>query len=348
MNILMLVNWRVHYLPRVPDDLQPPDYYVEGEPYWFFRYFSSRDIRVDVVDCRNLPVLERFEREKIRFYIWQTLKVLPKLHKYDLVISHGMQSGIVLAFLRRIFGKGKYKHIVFDIGAFNSAKESGKALKIMQFAGKSLDGVIYHTKAQRDYYEKCHPWLLNKATYIPFGADTEYFRLEETDYSHMGEYILCVGSNKRDWSTLIKAYEATNQKYSLKLIGKKEIPSDNPNIEILGRIGIQDLIKEIANARFCVLPLEYLNYSFGQMTLLQQMSLGQSVIVADVPSVNEYLDNDILISYIPKDYEDLSRRIQFLMDHPEECKRLGDNARKAVYEKYNEQIMAKKIEEVIL
>ena len=33
----------------------------------------------------------------------------------------------------------KAKHIVFDIGSFASASESGFSLKLMQFASKSLD-----------------------------------------------------------------------------------------------------------------------------------------------------------------------------------------------------------------
>ena len=206
VKILMLVNWKVAYENQIPEGKQPPDYVVPGQKYWFFRYLSD-DISVDVVDIRSFPWLEQFEKEKIRFYIWQTLKVLPKLNQYDLVLSHGMQSGIVLCLWRRLFGHGKYKHIVFDIGGFNSAKEEGKALKLMQFASKSLDGVIYHTKSQITYYEKCHPWLLSKSRYIAFGTDAEYFQPTGTPIEKENPYILCVGYNKRDWDTLLQAYE---------------------------------------------------------------------------------------------------------------------------------------------
>lgn len=87
MKILMLVNWKVAYENQIPEGKQPPDYVVPGQKYWFFRYLSD-DISVDVVDIRSFPWLERFEKEKIRFYIWQTLKVLPKLKRYDLSLIH--------------------------------------------------------------------------------------------------------------------------------------------------------------------------------------------------------------------------------------------------------------------
>ena len=110
-------------------------------------------MQVDVLDVSSLPAIEKFEREKLRFYVLQALRAIPRLHKYDLVISHGMQSGVVVSLWRRLF-PGKCKHIVFEIGSFNSASESGGALKLMQFASRSIDGLIYHTGTQKQYYEK--------------------------------------------------------------------------------------------------------------------------------------------------------------------------------------------------
>ena len=43
MKILMLVNWKVLSCKETPNDKQPPDYRVEGEPYWFYRYFHQKD-----------------------------------------------------------------------------------------------------------------------------------------------------------------------------------------------------------------------------------------------------------------------------------------------------------------
>lgn len=60
-------------------------------------------------------MIENFEKNKLRFYVVQTLRAIPKLKNYDLIVSHGMQSGIVLSLFRR-FVKTKEKHIVFDSG----------------------------------------------------------------------------------------------------------------------------------------------------------------------------------------------------------------------------------------
>jgi len=52
MKILMLVNWKTKYADAVPDNKQPPDYYVKHVPYWFFRYFKEIS-EVDLIDISS-------------------------------------------------------------------------------------------------------------------------------------------------------------------------------------------------------------------------------------------------------------------------------------------------------
>ena len=270
MKILMLVNWKIKYCNEKPQDKQPPDYYVSGEDYWFYRYFKEKN-EIDVIDISSFSWLEKFEKEKIRFYILQSLKAIPKLNKYDLIVSHGMQSGVVISLWRRFF-KTKSKHIVFDIGSFASASESGFALKLMRFASKSIDGLIYHTSSQIEYYKKYFPWLVNKSKFIRYGADFNFFGQNMSSVSNANDkYMICVGYNKRDWETLAAAYKSLNIKTKLKLVGRINSQYENiDGIEQMPFVPIKNLICMIKDAEYSVLPLENMNYSFGQMTLLQQ------------------------------------------------------------------------------
>lgn len=349
MKILMLVNWKVEYCTEKPTDKQPPDYYVYGENYWFYRYFNEKP-EVDIVDVHSFPWLEKFEKNKIRFYIWQTLKVLPRLGKYDLIVSHGMQSGVVLSLWRRLF-KTRAKHIVFDIGAFNSAAESGFALKLMQLASKSIDGIIYHTSSQLNYYRDFFPWLVEKSRFIRFGTDLEFFDPSDLKPSaDRDSYILCVGYSKRDWTTLVSAYKKLDTDVPLRLIGHvEEAFQGSPGVEQIPFIPIKDLMNQIYNARFCVLPLESFNYSYGQMTLMQQMALGKCVLAARVPSLVDYIeDKENAVFYEPCDVEGLKEKIQLLLDHEELVKQIGNNAPVYLKNKCNEKIMAREIEEYFL
>lgn len=351
MKILMLVNWKVEYCDRHPEDRQPPDYVENGKKYWFFRYFQN-DVDVDVVDVRSFPALEKLEKDRLRFYVWQTLKVLPRLNQYDVVLSHGMQSGIVLCLWRRLFGKGRYRHIVFDIGAFNSAREEGKAMKLMQFASRSLDGVIYHTGSQKEYYRKCHPWLLGKASFIPYGADTEFFHSEASRTEETAEmenpYILCIGYSKRDWDTLLEAFSRVKTDVWLRLIGKEDIICRDERVQAVGFVPVTELKKQIAGSLFGVLPLKSFNYSFGQMTLLQQMAMGKAVIAADVPSLQDYMkDGETALCYPPEDAAALADRIRTLLEQPGRRNEIGRRAAEEIRRRLNEKEMAAGIENFI-
>ena len=372
LKILMLVNWKVEYADRVPEGVQPPDYYVKGEPYWFFRYFKE-DVQVDVIDTHSFSWLENFEKNKLHFYIWQSVKVIPKLNKYDLILSHGAQSGIVLSLFRRLY-PGKAKHILFDIGAFNSAAEGGAALKLMQWTSKSIDGVIYHTSSQVEYYKDKFPWLVEKSRFILYGADRKYFGRDNS--MEPKNTILCIGSQKRDWDTVVKAYirlveritEENNKVdgcQDLNLTNKQGIQI--PELHLIGKesyslekqfstmcdlkihttkfLPLEELVQEIQASKFGVLPLKAFNYSFGQMTLLQQMALGKAVITAKVPSMVDYVTDGVTgLLYESENDEELAEKMYLLYRDTELKERIEKRAQHYIKEEYNEKHMAENIE----
>jgi len=355
--ILMLVNWKIEYAAERPEGKQSPDYYVKGGNYWFFKWFQD-PVQVDVIDIRSFSWLENFERNRLRFYVWQTLRAIPRLHNYDLVISHGAQSGILLCLWRRLF-RGKEKHILFDIGSFNSAAESGMALKLMQWASGSLDGMIYHTSKQIEYYKKYFPWLVTKSKFIRFGTDNLYFSRTSEDREKQ-KYILCVGYQKRDWKTLIRAYGMMAERLEageesipeLRLIGRcmeiEDILPPSARIIMKPYIPLEELIDHIQNSLFDVVPLEDFNYSFGQMTLLQQMALGKAVIAARVPSMTDYVEEDrTALCYTAGDAEELCRKMIWLFENGDAREQIEKNAAAYVKEQYNEKKMALQIEEYL-
>lgn len=349
MKILMLVNWKVTREEEVADKIvQESDIVRTGKPYWFFRYFAQQ-YDVDVLDISSLPWIENFEKNKLHFYCIQGIRAIPKLRNYDLIISHGMQSAVIVCLWRKFF-PGKTKHLLFEIGGFNSAAESGKTLHLLQYASRSLDAVIYHTSQQLDYYRNFYPWIVPKARFIRFGTDYDFFS-QPVDNQMMlkQKYILCLGYAKRDWETLIEAYRMSKVETKLWLVGHV----DHRYTMIHGVrqfpfVSTQKMKQLIQEAQYCVLPLKYYNYSFGQMTLLQQMAMGKLVITSDVPSMRDYVcDGETAVFYQPEDVEDLKNKLLWASSHEDERIRIENNARKFIKEECNERIMAKEIEKFI-
>jgi glycosyltransferase involved in cell wall biosynthesis len=342
--ILMLVNWDVHRLNGAKDTLQSPNVLREGEKYWFFKYWPNQQVQVDVLDFCKVPLFNHVERWWLKFYVIQALRALPRLGKYDLIISHGAQSGVLLAFIRSILGRRMPHHLIIDVGCFNGGRNRKLELLPLRWASRSLAGVVSHNSFQRDYYLKSLPRLADRNLFVPFGTDPEFFKpldLVEEDC------IVSVGYIKRDWDTLLRAFEGLENGVRLKIVGVANKETLNlssriqDRVECMPYIPIQRLKREIARAKFMVIPLPYQKYSFGQMTLLQGMSMQKAVIVTDVPGVADYVrDGKNALLFGPKDWQELRRKMEMLLDRPALRLKLAQNARDTVVTEFSERNLA--------
>ncbi len=74
------------------------------------------------------------------------------------------------------------------------------------------------------------------------------------------------------------------------------------------------------------------------------MSAGIPVIASDFPLWREILDdNECGICINPLDPQDIASAINYLISHPDVAKRMGENGRRAVREKFNWSIEEKKL-----
>jgi glycosyltransferase involved in cell wall biosynthesis len=346
-NILMLVNWDVHRASETDTSLQSPNALRNGEKYWFFKYWPNQSVRVDVLDFCRLPVINYVERWWLKFYVTQALRALPRIGRYDLILSHGAQSGVLMAFLRSLVGVKMPPHVIIDVGCFNGGRSRKLEILPLKQAAKSVTGVISHNSFQQDYYRENLPSLAEKCRFVPFGTDPQFFKPMDLQTE---DYIVSIGYIKRDWETLIKAFERLEGKTKLKIIGvpeKNELelsPGMEDRVECKPYIPIGNLKEEIAKARFVVIPLPYYKYSFGQMTLLQSMSMQKAVIVTDVPGVADYVEHGHnAMLFQPKDWRDLKSKMETLLQNPEMARSLARNARESVMTKFNEERLAQEL-----
>lgn len=345
MKILLLINWKIRYCEQVPDDLQPSDYSCPQEPFWFFKYFDKKP-QVDVVDISAPKWIEKVEN-KIRFHFFQTLRILLKVNKYDLIFIHGSNSAMLLCALKRIFHLKMPPILDVDISSFHQAYTSGLIHRLSQFSSKAFDYMIYHTSSQYDYYKEYFPWLKDKCKFIPFGVDYDYWKLKTyKDIPEKNQYIVCVGYRKRDWNTLLEAFGRSDISENLYLIGNPNIKCDNPKIKVLPFIPIDELMTYIVNAKFSVVPLDDFNYSFGQMTLLQQMALGVSILAADVPAIRDYCNcSNGVMSYKPYDSSDLAQKLVQMSNYSEDIMNaMAQDNMTATKTSLSEQEMARQFE----
>ncbi len=349
MRILVLVDWKVHYLEQDSQEYQPANKLIKGHPYWFFKYWPGVH-QIDVIDFSSLPLIHAIEKHILKTYIMQTLKSLPGLSKYDLIISHGARSALLLSFMQSALKRNDPPHIHIDVGCFNGGRDHRRIeTRLIKRSARGLSAIIYHSRIQKEYYQRNLPNLVDNCFYVPFGYDTDFFSpLDEK----IGKSIVSIGYDKRDYPTLIKAWSGLKAKETkLKIVGVanpevfRYVQDPFPtNIDFLPVVPILELKKLIARSIFIVLPLPYLKQSYGQKTLLESMAMKKAVIVTKTPSTEDYINDFKTGVFVePYDAEDLAKKINMLLKSNHLTKTIAINAEQIARNSFTAQRMSERL-----
>lgn len=348
LKILFIPNWNVHHLPKDNPSIQAPDKYVDGEKYWFYKYFPE-GTSVDILDIGKKSLIHWFEK-KCHIYFLQPFKAFLKRNKYDIVISHGAQSGLFYE-LFSSFTKQKPQHLMFDIGGLNSSRVNLFEMSILRFILRKCPNIIVHSSAQINFYKQHYPKQAPNVRFIPFGADIEYFNSYAIDSSN--NTIIAFGYAKRDYKTLCDAFcKIANKDYKLHIIGDTRLAneySEFKNIQFSSRLPLNQLIENVSKCAFVVIPLPEFMYSYGQMSILQSMSMGKSLIITETTSTRDYISNAPgVIKTRPGNVEDMANAIEQMINTPaDERHRLGLENLNYVKAHYNEKEMGNQIYEIV-
>jgi len=120
------------------------------------------------------------------------------------------------------------------------------------------------------------------------------------------------------------------------------------NIKVFPRMTIVDLMRKIEESLFVIIPLPVQNYSCGQMSVLQSMSMGTPVVVTKVPSTVDYIeDGNGAIFVKPYDSSDMYDKIKYMLNNENRIE-LASKARRFVIDNCNEKNMAKQIFDYVI
>lgn len=346
MRILFLPNWTVHHLDKDDASLQAPDKTVNGEPYWFFRYFPA-DTQVDVIDRGSNNWFRKIET-RLKFYIRQPYKAFRVRRRYDIVISHGAQSGLVYELLASLGRGNTPPHLMFDIGGLNGARINHTETPLIRFALRKSPHIIVHASRQLEFYRRYYPGLARKARFIPFGADYHYFT-PLTDIAAERQ-IITFGRGKRDFATLCDAFAAMPDKrgYRLMVVGDTSLMNRYthvPEIKFTPGVPVSQLMQMIASSAFVAIPLPEYLYSYGQMSFLQSMSMAKPLIVTETTSSVDYISQAPGVKRVRTgDVDDMTQALQEMMRcTPTQLSAMGTANRQYIVEHFNERDMARGI-----
>lgn len=190
---------------------------------------------------------------------------------------------------------------------------------IVNFAYKETNKIIVYGKDEITYYKKIFPSLSEKFIFIKYGRDFIY--KDNRDFNNEYSYISSGGRSNRDYATYINAMSIISTKEN-KIKGiiatrpecVKGLKRPN-NLNIKYNITLNQFGSFLDKSLFCVLPLIDTNISAGHMALFEAMFHKKIIIVADIPAIRNYVNNDQVIFYKPNDSIDLSKKIIFVYNN---------------------------------
>jgi glycosyltransferase involved in cell wall biosynthesis len=117
-----------------------------------------------------------------------------------------------------------------------------------------------------------------------------------------------------------------------------------PNVDILEQLTADQVSHEMRRASFLVMPSEW--YEGFPVVLMEAFAHRLPVLASRLGSMIEIVENGITgLHFEAGNPRDLAEKALWMFEHPEECRRMGENARKVYEEKYTpetnyQQLMA--------
>ena len=222
---------------------------------------------------------------------------------------------------------------------------------VIKLAAKKFHEMLGVTK-KIDAFVVPSAFTLNK--FVQYGIPPEklfhiptFFNLKDSAISVTYEpYILFVGriEKHKGVMTLIKAFENTAHK--LLIIGfsngeyenelKSFLSNKNHHIEFHGKMDFHELVPYLLSCLCTIVPSEW--YDNFPNTIIESFACKKAVIATDTGSLPELVkDHHTGLTFRYGSPDDLKKKVAYMFSHPDEAKRMGENAHQTLLRDYSKE-----------
>ena len=121
----------------------------------------------------------------------------------------------------------------------------------------------------------------------------------------------------------------------------------NANFEMIGQKPHEEVVNYINISNVGIIlfqPTHYNNLIGLPLKLFEYMACGKPVVASNFPEIRKVVkEADCGILVDPTDVDEIANAILYLLEHQKEAKRMGENGRRAVEERYNWDKMEEKL-----
>lgn len=217
---------------------------------------------------------------------------------------------------------------------------------------RKIDAVISVTPNIIEYFRKINPMIAQVANFPIYQENVKKPAFE-------AKRVVFAGGITPFWNhhTILRGLEQLpNCVYCLCGDGTRAylqelqiLPAWN-QVEFKGRIPHQAVAQEMAQSTVGLALTSYCrnsdwkNGTMGNTKIFEEMMAGLPVVCTDFVLWREFVDRyHCGICVDPENPDEIASAIRYLLDHPEEARRMGENGRRAVKEEFNWGVEEKKL-----
>jgi glycosyltransferase involved in cell wall biosynthesis len=353
-------NGKVCILTSVHSPFDPRIFHKETQTLVQAGYevvlIAPHDKESENVDGVQIVGLPRYRRRFYRPLNWWRILRMALKQKAGVYHFHDPELLPVGWLLKRLAGR----HVIYDCHEYYAEAMAARkwiprifrpltriVFKVFEsLIASSLSAVVVVAEDQLFSFEGATPL---------YNFPTKEFLTASTSVARNKRQLICIGQLSRprgafvlvEIMRLLKHYEGVE----LLLLGrfdsestKDEVQSlvadmDLPErIHFLGQIPYGDLKPYLLRATVGLVPLQPTSqYLKGIPTkMFEYMACGLPVVASDLPLIRRFIgDLNCGLLVDPTDPQAHAEAILYLLDHPDEAQRMGENGRRAIEEKYN-------------
>lgn len=292
----------------------------------------QRELNSDLLDERflkNIPRWRKLLYKPLPIQIQQIIEAYLICHKYDVVVTWAERLGYPFALLLKITGR-RIPHITL-----NSWISNPKKAQLLKLTVSHIDKILLWSSVQKNYAINHLKIPETKIEFIRKFADQKFFRPIERET----DTICAVGSEMRDYPTLVEALRGTNipchiatgwTRGKLYDTVKALYNIENiPNNITIGMKNYSELRELYARSRFVVVPILPTDTDNGLTCILESMAMGKAVICSKTIGQVDIIQDGITGIFVPpKDPQALRSAILYLWNNPDIAKKMGLAGRK--------------------
>jgi len=232
-------------------------------------------------------------------------------------------------------------------GVLNACYRKNRAATCVSAAMLSLHRALRSYRRRVDMYIALTNFAQNK--FIQGGLPAEKIAVKPNFVDHdpgLGDvrsaYAIFAGrlTQEKGVNILLAAWKEIGGKIPLKIVGDGPLASrvaeasrNISGIEWLGHKSRQFVLNLMKDAMFLLFPSKW--YEGFPNTIVEALACGLPVITSKLGSMAEIIEDGVTgLHFEPGNASELADKVIWVIEHPDECRNMGKNARQVFVDKY--------------